>query len=269
MVSTSPPLGALSAEKLARVAKLRSELARLEDRYGSPASETIIRLDQALGRRNAKIETLTQRLDETIETLIHLEDERAGLLSGMELALTDHITQVQEDHGEVWSPWPVHAYRLWGVTTSGLVGMVEKWPRPYLEATCSKLPLNPDVPHTDGRCAEPQCGIYATKRPEALIADAPEEGGWAIGLVALTGKVVEHDEGFRAARAEVAAIVVHHDGRVLAAEEPHLVGLAFAATVATAKLLGRPAKEWPIERTISTLHAAERRLQWTSDPSDA
>ena len=268
-MSTSPPLGALSAERLARVATLRSELARLEDRYGIPASETIIRLDQALGRRTAKIETLTQRLDETIETLVDLEDERAGLLSGMELALTDHIDQIQQEQGEVWSPWPVHAYRLWGVTTSGLVGMVEQWPEPRFEATCTKLPLNPDVPHTDARCSEPRCGIYAAKAPTALIAEAPREGGWAIGLVALTGKVVEHDEGYRAARAEVAAIVVHHEGRVLAAEEPHLVGLAFAATAATAKLLGRPAKEWPIERTISTLHAAERRLQWTSDPSDA
>lgn len=268
-MSTSPRLGSLSSEKLARVASLRSELARLEDRYRVQASEEIIRLDQALGRRNAKIEILSERLDEIIQSLICLEDERAGLLSGMELALTDHITQVQEDHGEVWSPWPVHAYRLWGVTTSGLVGMVEKWPVPYLEATCSKLPLNPDVPHTDGRCAEPQCGIYATKRPEALIADAPKEGGWAIGLVALTGKVVEHADGYRAQHADVAAIVVHHEGRVLAAEEPHIVGLAFAATVATTQFLGRPAKEWPVERTISTLHAAERRLQWTSDPSDA
>lgn len=268
-MSTSPRLGSLSAEKLARVASLRSELARLEDRYGVQASDEIIRLDQALGRRNAKIEMLSERLDEILQTLVNLESERAGLLSGMEVALTDHITEVQQEQGEVWSPWPVHAYRLWGVTTSGLVGMVEKWPAPYLEATCTKLPLNPDVPHTDGRCAEPQCGIYATKRPEALIADVPRDGGWAIGLVALTGKVVEHDEGYRAQHADVVAIVVHHDGRVLAAEERHLVGLAFAATVATTKLLGRPAKEWPVERTISTLHAAERRLQWTSDPSDA
>jgi hypothetical protein len=268
-VTASPGLGHLTAEKLARVATLRAELRRVEDRYGVTASDEITQLDRALRRRTAKIDVLSDRLDEILETLIHLEAERAGLLSGMELALTDHITRVHEHQGEVWSPWPVYAYRLWGVTASGLVGMVERWPTPAFEATCAKLPLNPDVPHTDDRCGEPRCGIYAAKRPDHLVPDAPAEGGWAIGLVALTGKVVEHESGYRAQQADVQAIVIHHDDRVLAAEEPHIVGLAFAATVAVTKLLGQPAAEWPIERSIATLTAAERRLQWTSDPSDA
>jgi hypothetical protein len=87
--------------------------------------------------------------------------------------------------------------------------------------------------------------------------------------VVLSGKIVEHDLGFRAQRARVEAIVIQHDGHVLAAEEPQIVRLAFAAAVPTTKLLGRPVTEWPIERVLVTLKAAERRHQWTSDQSDA
>lgn len=269
MVSTSPPLGPLTGEKMARVARLRSDLTRLEDRYGVQPSNEILRLERSIRQRSAKIETLSEHLEEIVQAMLNLESERAGLLTGMELLLADEISQVRVDQDEAWSPWPVHAYRLWGVTTSGLVGMVERWPTPEFEATCKKLPLNPDVPHTDERCGEPRCGIYAAKRADRLLSDVPTEGGWAIGLVALTGKVVEHDEGYRAERATVQAIVIHHEDRVLAAEEPRMVGLAFSATVATTALLGRPSVEWPIERSLTTLDAAERRLQWTSDQSDA
>lgn len=254
---------------MARVAGLRAELTQLEDRYGVQPSEGVLRLERSIRQRSAKIDTLSEHLEEIVAALLNLEAERAGLLTGMELLLADEISQVRIEQDETWSPWPVYAYRLWSVTTSGLVGMVERWPTPEFEATCKKLPLNPDVPHTDKRCSEPRCGVYAAKRPDRLLSDVAPEGGWAIGLVALTGKVVEHDEGYRAQRAMVEAIVIHHEDRVLAAEEPRMVGLAFAATVATTALLGRPSSEWPVERSLTTLYAAERRLQWTSDPSDA
>ncbi|MFP5332352.1 MAG: hypothetical protein ACLGHX_08355, partial [Acidimicrobiia bacterium] len=139
------------------------------------------------------------------------------------------------------------------------------WPTPVKEASCSKLGANPDVPHTDARCGVPRCGIYAARTPEAAMRRRPSEGGWAVGLIAMSGKVVEHESGFRARRAEARAVVVHHEGRVLAAEEPRMVDLAFRATIATTALLGRPVDEWPDERIAVTLRAAERRLVWTSD----
>lgn len=264
----TPLLGPLSAERLGRVNRLRTRLGELEDRYGVEPDPDVGRLEQQLARRTSRIAVLSDRLDEILDELTRLDDERAGVLSAMELVLTDQLERVTEAHGEAWSPWPVFGFRIWGVTNRGLVGMFERWKSPAKEARCSKLAPNRDVPHTDGRCGEPRCGIYATRTPEMAMGGIPSEGGWAIGLVALSGKVVEHERGYRAQRAQVRAIVVSHEGRVLAAEEPRLVDLAFRATVATTALLGRPAVEWPHERIAVTLRAAERRLTWTSDLND-
>jgi hypothetical protein len=268
-MSTSPGFGPLAADQLQRVAHLRNQLIQLEDRYGATPSDDVIRLERQIQKRSSRIETLSTQLDEIVASLVQLEAERTGLLTAAELVISEQITDVRIAHDEGWSPWPIHAFRMWGVTNGGLVGMVERWPGPEMEATCKKLPLNPDVPHTDVRCGEPRCGIYAAKRPDPIFEEIPSEGGWAIGLVALSGKIVEHDLGFRAQRARVEAIVIQHDGHVLAAEEPQIVRLAFAAAVPTTKLLGRPVTEWPIERVLVTLKAAERRHQWTSDQSDA
>lgn len=266
---TSPGLGPLSSEHLRRVAALRNRLTQLEDRYGAERGDPIIRLDQQIQRRTSKIDVLSEQLDQIVADLTQLESERIGLLTAADLVMRDRITEIQVDNDERWSPWPIQAFRMWGVTNSGLVGMFQRWHTPEMEAVCSKLPLNPDVPHTDGRCGEPQCGIYAAKRPEAVLESVPPEGGWALGLVSMSGKVVEHEFGYRAQRARVETIVIHHEGRVLAAEEAQIVKLVFAAAVPTTKLLGRPAQEWPVDRTLVTLKAAERRLQWTSESFDA
>ena len=268
-MAASPGLGPLSSDHLRRVNALRTRLTQLEDRYGAERGDDVARLDQQIQRRTSRLDVLSAQLAGLLAEMTQLESERMGLLSAAELVMADRITEIQVDHDERWSPWPIQAFRMWGVTNAGLVGMVERWPAPQMEAVCTKLRVNPDVPHTDGRCGAPQCGIYAAKRPETLIAGLPPEGGWALGLVSMSGKVVEHEHGYRAQRVRVEAIVVHHEGRVLAAEESQIVKLAFAATVPTTRLLGRPADEWPLDRTLVTLEAAERRLQWTSESFDA
>jgi hypothetical protein len=267
-MATSPGLGPLSADHLRRVATLRNRLAELEDRYETERGDAIVRLDQQIQRRTSRIDVLSEQLGEIVANMTQLESERIGLLTAAELVMTDRIAELEVTHDERWSPWPIQAFRMWGVTNSGLVGMIERWHTPEMDAVCRKLPLNPDVPHTDGRCGEPQCGIYAAKRPEAVLESLPPEGGWALGLVSMSGKIVEHEFGYRAQHARVEAIVIHHEGRVLAAEEPQIIRLVFAATVPTTKLLGRPAHEWPIDRALVTLKAAERRLQWTSESFD-
>lgn len=264
-MATPPLYGPTSLDRLGRVNRLRTRLAELGNRYGVEPAPEVARLEQQVARRTSRIAVLSDRLDEILDELTRLDDERAGLLSALELVLGEQLAEITEDHGEAWSPWPVLAYRIWGVTNGGLVGMFEEWPTPVKEATCSKFSANPDIPHTDRRCGEPRCGIYATRSPESAMRRRPSEGGWAVGLVAMTGKVVEHEGGFRAQRAEARAVVVRHEGRVLAAEEPRLVDLAFRATIATTALLGRPVDEWPDERIAVTLRAAERRLTWTSD----
>lgn len=264
----SPRLGPLPLEQIGRVNRLRERLAQLEDRYGYRPPPEVERLDRQIQRRSARIGILDEKLDELLDEMFRLETERIGLLSAMELLLADELAEATVTADEAWSPWPIYGFRKWGVTTRGLVGAVEPWPTPTMEARCSKFPTNRDVPHTDERCAEPRCGIYAAKHPAPLVERQTDESGWAVGLVALSGKVVEHEHGYRAQRAQTKSIVVHHEGRVLAAEEPRMVELAFAATVSVVALLGRPESEWPTERTITTLRAAERRLTWTSDLND-
>lgn len=266
-MGTSPLLGPLSAERLGRVNRLRTRLGQLEDRYGVEPDPDVERLERQVARRTSRIGVLSDQLDDILDELTRLDDERAGLLAALELMLTEQLDSIIDAVDEAWSPWPILAFRMWGVTNRGLVGMFEPWRAPTKEASCSKLSANPDVPHTDNRCSQPQCGIYATHSPERAMSGVPSVGGWAIGLVALSGKVVEHEDGFRAQRAEAKAVVVNHDGRTLCAEEPRLVDLAFRATVATTALLGRPTDEWPHERIAATLRAAERRTTWTSDVS--
>lgn len=110
-----------------------------------------------------------------------------------------------------WSPTPIPGFRFWYVHSGGLHGVREAWPRPELKAECAQR--GPGAPHVDG-C---RCGIYALRAPE----DLPEPGrlrvrpgaGMAYGVVALSGVVVEHEYGYRAARAEAVAMAVLFNGR--------------------------------------------------------
>lgn len=110
-----------------------------------------------------------------------------------------------------WSPTPVLGFRLWYVFSQRMQGARQTWPRPELEAWCERR--GPGAPHVGGGC---RCGIYALKAPEGLIGPGGIRlrpgAGMAYGLVALSGVVVEHEHGYRAARAEAVALVVVHRG---------------------------------------------------------
>jgi hypothetical protein len=114
-----------------------------------------------------------------------------------------------------WSPTPVLGFRFWYVFSGCLQGVRQTWLRPELEARCA-LRGSRGAPHAGGGC---RCGIYALKAPEGL----PRSGrvkmrpgaGIAYGLVALSGVVVEHEHGYRAARAEAVAAAVLFRGRAV------------------------------------------------------
>jgi hypothetical protein len=124
---------------------------------------------------------------------------------------------------EFWSPRPVLAFRMWEVR-GRLQGAWRAWDRPFREARCVSGRTERDdgaVPHTDGRCGEPPCGIYAFKEPEPLLAafGLPEGSRRNVyGLVALSGKVVEHERGYRGQRAAVVAAAVLGRGLMVRVE---------------------------------------------------
>ena len=120
------------------------------------------------------------------------------------------------------------------------------------------------VPHTDGRCGHPPCGLYAAKDVRDLDFPALNALGRrrvALGLVALAGKVVEHEHGYRARRAEVRAMAVIGAGRVVRIGDRTTIERLFADPEATLDHVTetRPnaVTEVPIIRRAGMAEAAE------------
>jgi hypothetical protein len=124
------------------------------------------------------------------------------------------------DSRHFWSPTPILAFRAWQVGRR-LHGAFRAWDTPTYEAGCvyrGAERMSPEVPHTDGSCGSPPCGIYATKDARAIARAWGGEDAFAFGLVELSGRVVEHDDGYRAQRATAIALVVSMGGRLVTAE---------------------------------------------------
>jgi hypothetical protein len=135
---------------------------------------------------------------------------------------------------EYWSPRPVLAFRLWEMR-GRLHGAFQAWDRPFRVARCVSGRTERDdgeVPHTDGRCGHPPCGVYAYKEPEQLVATfgLPEGSRRNVyGLVAMAGKVVEHERGYRGQRVEVVAAAVVGRGLLVRVEGVERLQDLFAA----------------------------------------
>jgi hypothetical protein len=123
----------------------------------------------------------------------------------------------------------VFAYRLWWIRNEVVRGARMPWTSRRLDARCPKT-SEPGSPHTDGRCRAPGCGIYAVKDPNTIRGwFHPRAGrGWVAAVVALDGRVVEHEHGYRAAHAEVAAAVVGTREQIAASEDPAWIEAVFA-----------------------------------------
>jgi hypothetical protein len=130
---------------------------------------------------------------------------------------------------------------MWRLTLLGVHGVVQTWAGPRFEAGCSR---GPGVPHDAPGC---RCGIYAFKSPGALWALRPGAGPVMVyGLVALGGKVVEHEHGYRARCAEVRAVAVVRNGALVCRSNPAWIdrlftpglGLAEAETARGVRAIG-------------------------------
>lgn len=111
-----------------------------------------------------------------------------------------------------WSPAAILGFRGWRITGGVLHGAKRAWPTPHYVAGClrgnQEIP-SAEVPHTRGECGAPPCGVYATKEPPPIVDMFIDLGApIAIGLVELSGKVVEHEYGYRGAEATAVAMVV-------------------------------------------------------------
>ncbi|MFO7548809.1 MAG: hypothetical protein R6X29_08100 [Acidimicrobiia bacterium] len=207
------------SEPGSQIDRLRAELATYRVRY--PIAGELVpvdRLEQSVERRRGRRRTLEFELRHLHERLAGVEAqtravdaEIAGCERGLGLLIDDLLDRVRVRFGEAWSPAPVAGFRLWRVEASGLFGARERWQAARLAARCLAGGPAVDVPHAVETCGgSPPCGIYATKRLDELLAEHGVVPGVrvAMGAVALRGKVVEHERGYRAAAAEVEALAL-------------------------------------------------------------
>jgi hypothetical protein len=122
------------------------------------------------------------------------------------------------------------------------------------------------VPHTDGRCGYPPCGLYCFKEPEQLIGafGLPTGSRLAVvGLVSLSGKVVEHENGYRAQKARVLAAAAVGRGMVVRIEGEARLRSLFARPEATINslVLGDPVV---VEEVADPLELAEAAMAYLS-----
>ncbi|GBD84820.1 hypothetical protein BMS3Abin02_01214 [bacterium BMS3Abin02] len=212
------------------VARLRKRLDELWSRYGrSEYPEQLLRLQRGVQRRTKRIEALRCQIAQIEEQIRWLDVEIAGFGKGLEMLLGDAIRRIERDHAEAWSPVPVLGYRIWKVAGGGLHGVQVRWNGPVLDAVCRVTFDDDEIPHTDGRCGRLGCGVYAAKDVHELLQEfvAGKSCSFAAGVVAMTGKVVEHERGYRAAHARVIALAVARPANVVFADDPDVIAAIF------------------------------------------
>jgi hypothetical protein len=120
------------------------------------------------------------------------------------------------------------------------------------------------VPHAAGECGPPPCGIYVAKDPQDLISGYSRDAAWAMlvgegvrllepgvyGAVALSGRVVEHERGYRGARADVLGVVAVGGHRMAVIDRPEALQTLFA-------------DPYPNVERLATRHLAEVSGGWS------
>jgi hypothetical protein len=254
-----------------RLVELRRKVEQYWSRYGNrEGADDVEALTQGINRRRSQLRRVRAQLVELTEEAKILEGEIGGREKGLELLLDDIADRMRSRFAEGWSPFPVYGFRSWAVTHDGLVGAVERWERPFLTATCHRHNGDDEVPHSGGECGPPACGIYSTKDPAVLLTPQPKSDGLALGLVAMTGKVVEHRRGYRAQHAEVVALAVATKDRLLLVDDVEGIEAAFAAPLVAVRhgesLDGQPAARFLMDTYL--IEAMQRRSPWTSESNN-
>ncbi len=221
----------LGTDRTQRLAELRATLRRYQDRYGDlEGMVDLAKANSAMATRQRRYDQLAEEFERIQGKMESLRSEVRRIERWVEFCLEDVISRAREAHTEGWSPTPVLGYRLWGVGGDALYGVKMPWSSRRLTATCLSRAGDREIPHSDGRCGRLGCGVYAAKSVAPLYTefDVSAIGDVALGLVALTGKVVEHDEGYRGAEATVVAIGASLSKHLLLTSDPDRIDGVFA-----------------------------------------
>jgi hypothetical protein len=233
-------------------------------------------LERSIARRRARettlrrqVETLTQQIEEIRRQVSSIESEILGSLRAGNLLIEDILDRVRRDQGEAWAPTPIHGYRMWWIENNVFHGSQMPWTTPTMSSSCLREVPGEDIPHSESRCGPPACGVYAVKDFDmfpARVSDHTEEGS-AVGVVAMTGKVIEHAHGYRAARASVLAIWVRHGGNWLATADPEQIRALFDDPQVTVRSHGKTGFTPPSAVRAFLESSSEKEETWISGRS--
>ncbi len=216
-----------------RVGILRGVVNSYRDRYGDlDELEPLERLDHAVAARRARLRQLHKMADEIDAEIKTVATEVTGIEKGIEALLGELLPRIERQFDEAWSPTPVLGFRLWALSNNAFHGVRTQWETPELAASCKTTRIRAEIPHSDGRCGRLGCGIYAAKSVHKLLEEfAPAlSSSFAVGLVGLSGKVVEHEHGYRGAGASVVAVVAVDSMRTECTADPDRLRALFAGS---------------------------------------
>ena len=210
-----PPLiSELTVDRASSVAQFSETIQALHREYG-PAIfaevgyeiESAHKLEGKAQQRRTRAAALVKQITQLQQEVEAYEQQATGYERGIQALFAEVVERIENRHAPAWSPWPVLGYRIWSIKQNGLHGARVHWRSPRLTATCPYGPLE-EVPHDNRKCGPPSCGIYAVKDISTLLSRYPIEdlSHFAIGLVALSGRVVEHTRAYRALHARVVAL---------------------------------------------------------------
>ncbi len=188
-----------------RVNRLRLRYDTLKRRLRrADGVDEIERLDASIRRRRGRIRHLNAEIDRLAEERDRLEGEVLGCFHGAEALLVDLIDRLESLDGPSWSPDPIPGYTMLDVVGGTVHDGDHIWTTPVLRPGCPSG--RPDAPHERVACAGLRCGVLAWKSIDKL----PEISGdtlRAAAEVALSGRVVEHTDGYRAEVGEIVSVL--------------------------------------------------------------
>lgn len=228
-------------------------------------TEKIDRMRRTIASKRVQLDRLENEAQELIAEVVRLEDELHGREKALALLLGTVVHRIEHSLRDAWSPVPLLGYRLWAMRGGRLHGARTLWTEPSFVATCASH--DGEVPHADGRCGRLGCGIYATKALQPLINLHLEAGShsYVAALVALSGRIVEHENGYRASHARVAAAYAVWPDRVLATADEARLRALFAACdrIPSDWCESWPTGPSPLPKLIEHLTThAEKEMTW-------
>ena len=239
----------------------------IDDRLGQ-----VLSLEKSINRRKARAAALIRRnadLQKELATvqreLRAVDAEIVGSRDAGALLIEEIVDAVRIEMGEAWSPTPVKGFRVWSIKDNTIMGNQVDWPTPTLESRCLREIPGEDLPHSVARCGPPACGIYAVKDLDKF---APGVAGGVIhhsvvGIVAMHGKVVEHEEGYRSQKATAIAVSANDGEHRLITTDPATIEELFsdpAGALAGSDALG-PTEQNPTRDFL--VSAYQKEDKWT------